>query len=100
MINSLLQYKPQMNADKRRYMMGKSAFIGVYLRFLISRIWHHKDDFAPQRTQRAQSVIATFANFAPWYEKVKYISHLRLGCGSANINNELVRTRYELGLMS
>jgi len=34
-------------------------------------------------------------------KKFKFnISHLRLRCGSANINNELVRTRYELELMS
>ncbi|KCZ71644.1 hypothetical protein ANME2D_02379 [Candidatus Methanoperedens nitroreducens] len=58
-------------------------------------------NYSPQRTQRTQSIATTiFASFALWYEKVKYISHLRLRCGSANINTELVRTRYELGLMS
>ena len=46
------------------------------------------------------SIKSIFANFAFWYEKVQYISHLILGCGSANINSELVRTRYELELMS
>ncbi len=39
-----------------------------------------------------------FASFALCgMKKFKFnISHLRLRCGSANINNELVRTRYEL----
>gem|GEM_PF-6280873 len=70
--------KPQINADERRFVdLNIQHFSEVYQGngLIIS----------PQSTQRSQSIAARiFASFAFWYEK--------------KIDNELVRTPYELTL--